>query len=77
MVKQFGFDQATKGIAGVETLKKSMTQTISFFENRGYPFAYFYWDSLVIKNDTIHGSLYFEKNILISLLTKAGKPCSL
>lgn len=71
MVKQFGFDQATKGIAGVETLKKSMTQTISYFENRGYPFAYFYWDSLVIKNDTIHGSLYFEKNILITFDTLA------
>ena len=71
MIKQFGFDIATKGSARVYALKQAMTQTINYFENRGYPFAYFYWDSLVIKNDTIHGSLYFEKNILITFDTLA------
>ena len=71
MIKQFGFDQATKGLARVEELKQAMTHTINYFENRGYPFAYFYWDSLVIKNDTIAGSLYFEKNILITFDTIA------
>lgn len=71
MVKQFGFDQTNKGLANVGILKKSMTQTINYFENRGYPFAYFYWDSLLIKNDTIHGLLYFEKNILITFDTMA------
>ena len=53
MIKQFGFDIATKGSARVYALKQAMTQTINYFENRGYLFAYFYWDSLVIKNDTI------------------------
>lgn len=71
MVKQFGFDQTNKGLANVGIIKKSMTQTINYFENRGYPFAYFYWDSLLIRNDTIHGLLYFEKNILITFDTIA------
>ncbi len=71
LVKQFGFDQSTKGPAAIDPLKKSMIQTINFFETNGYPFAYFYWDSLVIRNDTIHGSLFFEKNILITFDTLA------
>ena len=71
MINQFGFTQSTKGVAAIDPLKGSMTQTITYFENQGYPFAYFYWDSLVIRNDTIHGSLYFEKNILITFDTLA------
>lgn len=71
MIKQFGFEKSTKGLVNIEGLKNSMTQTIGFFENRGYPFAYFYWDSLAIEKDTIHGFLYFEKNILITFDTIA------
>lgn len=71
MINQFGFHQTQTGLANIEILKKSMTQAINYFENRGYPFAYFYWDSLVIKNDTIHGVLNFEKNILITFDTIA------
>jgi hypothetical protein len=71
MLKQFGFEESTQGPISVESLKKSMFQTLSYFENRGYPFAYFYWDSLVVRKDTILGSLYFEKNILITFDTIA------
>ena len=69
MIKQFGFERSLKGPAGTEPLVKSMMQTISHFEGLGYPFAYFYWDSLEIKKDTIHGLLNFEKNILITFDT--------
>jgi len=71
IIKQFEFEQSTQGPISVENLKKSMFQTLSYFENRGYPFAYFYWDSLAIHSDTILGSLYFEKNILITFDTIA------
>jgi len=71
MLKQFGFNQTANGFIKTDELKKAMTQTIRYFENQGYPFAYFYWDSLQIHNDTVSGSLYFEKNILITFDTLA------
>lgn len=71
MVKQFGFDQTKNGVVALENLKNAMNQTIGHFENKGYPFAYFYWDSLVIRDDSVHGSIFFEKNIFISFDTLA------
>jgi hypothetical protein len=71
LIEQFGFNRLTNNELSLGNLEVAMTQTISFFENRGYPFAYFYWDSLVIKNDSIYGSLYFEKNIAITFDTLA------
>ena len=71
LMKQFGFDKSTKGTAALDVLKRSMTQTITYMENRGYPFAYFYWDSLVLRKDSIHGSVFFEKNIPITFDTLA------
>ncbi len=71
MRNQFGFDRATVDIVAIDALKNAMSLTLTHFENNGHPFAYFYWDSLVIRNDTISGSLYFEKNIGIAFDTIA------
>ena len=71
MVDQFGFNRSLFGPANMDALQKSMTLTIRHFENLGYPFAYFFWDSLHIEQDTIHGILHFEKNILITFDTMA------
>ncbi len=68
---QFHFEKATKGFVALDALKNSMSLTLSHFENNGHPFAYFYWDSLVVRNDTISGTLYFEKNIEITFDTLA------
>jgi hypothetical protein len=70
-IKQFRFNQPLESPLQIQSLLKSMDETISFYENRGYPFAYFYWDSLRIKNDSLSGSLKFEKNIEITFDTIA------
>ena len=77
LLEQFGFKTLKNNAVDIENLKNSMLETIDYFENFGYPFAYFYWDSLIVRNDTISGSIYFEKNIeirfdTISLIGDAG-----
>jgi len=71
MISEFGFNNVFKGATSADALINSMQLTIKYFENIGYPFAYFYWDSLSIEKDTIHGMLHFEKNILITFDTMA------
>lgn len=70
-IKKFGFDKIADGTANLNQLKKSMNEVIDFYENKGYPFAYFSWDSLKIDEDTISGNLNFEKNYYITFDTIA------
>ncbi|MCC6720660.1 MAG: hypothetical protein IT243_00545 [Bacteroidia bacterium] len=71
LISKFGFHSTVSGVINLSEIQKSMNLTIDYFENKGYPFAYFYWDSLKIENDTIHGNLFFEKNFYITFDTVA------
>jgi hypothetical protein len=71
MIQQFGFNVESGKPFNLENFKSAMSKTLGYFENQGYPFAYFYFDSLNVGGDTISGSLYFEKNILITFDTLA------
>lgn len=70
-LKKFGFDKITKGTVNLNHFTKNMNDVIDFYENKGYPFAYFSWDSLIIDQDTISGNLKFEKNYYITFDTIA------
>lgn len=70
-IKKFGFQKLGNGIVNLTEMQNSMNLTIDYFENKGYPFAYFYWDSLKITNDSIRGNLFFEKNYFITFDTIA------
>lgn len=71
LLNEFGFSRQLQGIIRLGSLREAMESTLSHFESQGYPFAYFFWDSLQVPGDTVSGILRFEKNILIHFDTLA------